>query len=135
MALSPLKTNNRVEEVTVETQPNKTYSLDLKKGEIGSLIDGEQALRQFILKAIETARFRFLIYSDEYGSELDSLIGEDISQELLNTEIPRVITDALIYDDRVKAVNNFVITRESDKLFITFSVDTVGGIINQEVTI
>lgn len=136
MALSPLQNQTaRAEEVQAETQPNKTYKLDYEKGEISNLIDGEAALRQFIRKAIETARFRFLIYDSEYGSELDALIGQDVSIELLETEIKRMVQESLIYDDRISAVNNITITRESDKLFINFDVDTTEGTITEEVTI
>jgi phage baseplate assembly protein W len=125
-----------VTEEDVSPIPTRTYALDLDTGEIGGIIDGEDAIRQFIRKAVLTARFRFLIYDDEYGCELEDLIGQDVSFELLNSEIPRVITEALIYDDRVEDVTNFDIQREGDKLFIAFTVVlTSGNAINEEVTI
>jgi phage baseplate assembly protein W len=111
-----------VTEEDVTPIPTRTYALDLDTGEIGGIIDGEDAIRQFIRKAILTARFRFLIYDDEYGCELEDLIGQDVSFELLNIEIPRVITEALIYDDRIQNVTDFDIQREGDKLFIAFRV-------------
>ncbi|MEH7521680.1 DUF2634 domain-containing protein [Bacillus sp. JJ1503] len=130
MALSPLETlEERV--LTVEEQetiePSKTYRLGYESNEISGLIDGEEALRQFVVKAIRTARFRFLIYDNQYGSELEELIGADVSLELLQTEIPRVIREALIYDDRVADVVDFEIVRESDKLFVSFRVVTTTG--------
>lgn len=94
--------------------PTRTYALNLDTGEINGIIDEEDAIRQFIRKAILTARFRFLIYNDEYGCELEELIGQDVPFELLQSEIPRVITEALIYDDRIKDVSYFDIQRESD---------------------
>jgi phage baseplate assembly protein W len=135
MALSPLQTNNRVVEVQADPQPTKTYNLNYTDGEIGTFIDGEQAIRQFVRKVIETARFRFLIYNEQYGSEMYDLIGQDVSSELLNAEIPRIVKDALIYDDRVNDVTNFEIKREGDKLFISFKVDTEEGVIKEEVTV
>lgn len=131
MALSPLQTiEQRV--LTVDEQeiiePSKTYRLGYDTNEISGLIDGEEALRQFIIKAIRTARFRFLIYDNQYGSELEELIGSDVSLELLQTEIPRVITDALIYDDRVADVVDFEIVRESDRLFVSFRVVTTTSV-------
>lgn len=130
MALSPFEP---IEERVIEAneteivEPSKTYRLSYETSEIGGLIDGEDALRQFIVKAIRTARFRFLIYDDQYGSELEELIGADVSLELLQMEIPRVITEALIYDDRVADVVDFEIVRESDKLFVSFRVVTTTG--------
>lgn len=140
MALSP------IEPITDETEfadvteedvapiPTRTYALDIDTGEIGGIIDGEEAIRQFIRKAILTARFRFLIYDDEYGCELEDLIGQDVPYELLNAEIPRVITEALIYDDRVQDVTNFDIKRDGDNLYISFLVTlTNGNEINESV--
>lgn len=136
MALSPLKPRtNRAEEVQTERQPNNTYEIDYTSGTLGGMIDGRKAIRQFARKAVQTARFRFFIYDDDYGSELDELIGKDVSIEFLNEEIPRVIREALIYDDRVKDVNNFNVDRQVDKVFVSFSVETVEGVINEEVTL
>ncbi|MFT4413182.1 DUF2634 domain-containing protein [Fredinandcohnia humi] len=123
MALSPLQEYERFEETTAQTESSKTYHFDFTTGQFtGKLIDGEEALLQFIHKAIKTARFRYLIYDDQYGCELEDLIGQDISNELLETEIPRLITEALIYDDRIELVRNFSVVREKDKLYVSFEV-------------
>ncbi|CCF14208.1 phage protein [Brevibacillus laterosporus GI-9] len=138
MALSPLqRLEDRVIQSEPEVQPTLTYSLDFNTGDIGGMVDGETAIRQFIRKAILTARFRFPIYDGEYGCELVDLIGEDLPMELLRSEIPRVITESLIYDDRIDDVYGFEIEREADKLTVSFSVDTTDGlmleIIREEV--
>lgn len=137
MAINPLlPQDERYIESEPEIQPSRTYALDFDNNEMGGIIDCEQAIRQFIRKAIKTPRFRFLIYDDEYGCELDDLIGANISDALLQTEIPRVIREALIYDDRIENVSNFVITRKKDMVFIEFTVTTSDGtIIDEEVTL
>ncbi|MCR8939853.1 DUF2634 domain-containing protein [Brevibacillus laterosporus] len=129
MALSPLqRLEDRVIQSEPDTQPTLTYSLDFDTGDIGGMIDGETAIRQFIRKVIMTARFRFPIYDGEYGCELIDLIGQDLPMELLRSEIPRVITEALIYDDRIDDVYDFEIEREADKLTVSFYVDTTDGL-------
>lgn len=124
MALSPLqRREERFQPITISPAPTKTYAFNFRNGELEDrLIDGEEALRQFILKTILTARYRFLIYDNQYGCELDGLLGQDISYELMRSEITRMIREALIYDDRIIDVGNFQIQRESDKLFVTFTV-------------
>lgn len=106
-------------------EPSKTYAL--LNGRIGGTIDGEEAVMQFISKAIRTARNRFLIYTDEYGSELSELIGENVTRELLDDEIPRIITEAIIYDDRIASVDNFTITTTSDNVNVAFTVTLATG--------
>ncbi|MCR8997962.1 DUF2634 domain-containing protein [Brevibacillus laterosporus] len=136
MALSPLqRLEDRVIQSEPEVQPTLTYSLDFDMGDIGGMIDGETAVRQFIRKAIITARFRFPIYDGEYGCELVDLIGEDLPNELLRSEIPRVITEALIYDDRIDDVYDFEIEREADKLTVSFYVDTTDGLTIETVEV
>jgi phage baseplate assembly protein W len=136
MALSPFATTeDRAVEITAVPLPSKTYALDLGAEEIGGVIDGIDAVKQFIRKAIATARFRFMIYSADYGSEIDALIGQDVPDALLQAEIPRVIIDALIYDDRILGVSGFIIERVADGLYVTFAVDSIYGAVNGEVTL
>jgi hypothetical protein len=140
MALSPFQPLNErviVSEENPTIAPSKTYRLSYESNQIKGWIDGEDALRQFILKAIKTTRFRFFIYDSQYGSELEDLIGADVPMELLQTEIPRIITDTLIYDDRIADVVDFEITRDNDKLSVSFRVVTVtgGNLIMDEVEV
>ncbi|MNO23237.1 hypothetical protein D3C76_130370 [compost metagenome] len=137
MALSPLqRREERYEEAKPTTLPSRTYALDFETGQvIERIIDGTEAVRQFIRKAIQTARYRYLIYNSQYGCEIESLLGQDISQQLLKSEITRVITEALREDDRVASVDQFQIVRENDKLFVTFTVHTTQGAVRQEVRI
>lgn len=135
MALSPLQ---RREERYVEAKPvpmsSRTYVLDFDTGQVTEkAVDGKEAVTQCIRKAILTARYRYLIYNGQYGCEIESLLGQDISPQLLHSEIKRVITESLREDDRIQAVEQFHIVRESDKLFVSFTVNTAEGAIEQEV--
>jgi len=138
MALSPLSPieddDNRVVVAEDSVEPTKTY--ELKDGFIGGYIDGESALRQTVVKALRTARYRFLVYDDDYGAELDDVIASELPFELLEHEVPRAIKDALIMDDRISDVVDFVMSQEGDALYVTFKVVTVNGDeLNEEVTI
>lgn len=114
--------------VDSRTQPSKTYALDLmNKTLTNDTIDGESALRQFVVKTTLTARFRYLIYSTDYGCELEELIGKDVSEELLKVEIPRVVKEALLIDDRIEDVLDFSIDNQDGTLIISFRVVAVEG--------
>ena len=65
-----------------EEGTSRTYLIDWDRGRIGGLTDGEEAVRQFIRKALMTPRFKCLIYDSQYGSEIqDSLMDPDTSME------------------------------------------------------
>lgn len=121
-------------DVPSTVEPSLTYQL--LSNRLGGLIDGEEAIKQFIHKAIRTPRNRFLIYDDQYGCELEDLIGANVTRELLYDELPRVITEAIIYDDRIESVTNFNVQQLGDKTYINFTVGLVnGGTIESEVTV
>ncbi|MFS0841174.1 DUF2634 domain-containing protein [Paenibacillus sp. 1P03SA] len=131
MALSPLaNVSERVIFTTQDTQPSKTYQFDFERGEFtGGFVDNEDAIRQFIRKTLVTSRYRYLIYDRSYGSELETLIGADVTPEFLNAEIPRIIQDALLYDERIDDVYEFEITKDpgGDAVVVSFSVSTADG--------
>ncbi|WP_054955054.1 DUF2634 domain-containing protein [Paenibacillus dakarensis] len=138
MALSPLQpVDIAAEELAeiAEEQPLKTYALDFDNGVLGGVVDGIDAIKQFVVKAIKTSRYRFAIYDDDYGSEIDDLIGSSATLSLLETEIPRVIEEALLYDDRITDVYDFELTREGDRLYVSFYVEINEETIPMEVTI
>lgn len=124
------------ESITVQSPP-VTYGKELDfdfetcefKLEDGSpkVLEGVEALRIWIVKTILTARYRFPIYSFNYGCELEDLIGYDIPKVVLEAEIPRVIREALIYDPRISDVRDFSIERESDYVKVEFTVITFDG--------
>lgn len=123
--LSPIVSNDPNEE---QTLPSLTYVLNFETGEIENIfIDGQRALEQFVIKTILTPRFRHLIYSTDYGSEIEDVLTEDLPFAFLQYEIPRLIEEALLVDDRIQSVENFVVTQDSDGLYVEFDIFTMDG--------
>ncbi len=69
------------EVVEAKEKPSKTYKLDLDKGRIMGMVDGQEAVRQAIRKAIITPRFKCLIYNSQYGSEIEEAITQKDATE------------------------------------------------------
>ena len=136
MPLVPDFSEEELAELLAETaddtvQPSKTYRLDFENGRLGGFIDEKEALQQAVHKALITARERFLIYTDEYGCEIEDLIGASVTKSFVETEIPRVIEEALIYDDRIESVNDLTVTASGDTVIISFSITDSNG---EEIT-
>ena len=67
-----------------EVETSKTYRIDWENGRISGYVDGIEAMKQFIKKAILTPRFKCLIYDSQYGSEIrDTLIAPGITREYI----------------------------------------------------
>ncbi|EJA0855086.1 DUF2634 domain-containing protein [Listeria monocytogenes] len=115
---------------------SNTYEIDfVNKRLTGKMIDGLNAIRQFVHLAIQISRFKYPIYSDDYGSELFDLItDEEATDELIENEIPRLVSEAIEFDDRIESVDHFFIEKIEDAYFISFDVTTTEGVIEvQEV--
>ncbi|MBY0117845.1 DUF2634 domain-containing protein [Paenibacillus xylanexedens] len=127
MALTP-DLNIQVPDLfSSEVQPTRTYSFDPATGEIGRAIDGLEAMKQFIIKAIRTIRFEHVIYPESYGTESDTVVGLATSAGFVASELPRVITEALIYDERISEVKDFDVEQQGDTATVSFTVVTNEG--------
>lgn len=116
--------------------PSKTYKLDLDKGRIIGIVDGQEAVRQAIRKAIITPRFKCLIYNNQYGSEIkEAIIQKDATREYTETVVPGFVRDALRPDTRVTGVSNFTFEFEGDEARISFDADTIYGTVKIEEVI
>ena len=108
--------------------PSKTYAIDFENGRIAGSIDGIEAVKQAIIKAIITPRFKCLIYTDEYGSEIqEDVIAESADIDYLEAVIPDYIQEALSDDDRILEVGDFEVEIIDDSAYIKFIADTVYG--------
>ena len=120
-----------IAELEVEReQPSKTYRLDFERGRIFAVgsCDGLDAVNQYIKKALLTPRFRCLIYDNQYGSEIkQTIIADDVSTEYIETEMPRLVKDALLIDTRILDVYDFFFSFEHEKAQISFKAITVFG--------
>ena len=121
-------------ELEEEQQPSLTFGIDFEKGRIVGMIDGLEAVKQAVFLILQTERYRYLIYSADYGSELEGLIGRD--PLFVQSEIKRRIREALMQDDRIEDVTNFNIRFNGDSALVRFTVVSVFGDFEaeQEVT-
>ncbi|MBH7464776.1 DUF2634 domain-containing protein, partial [Clostridioides difficile] len=63
----------------VRQEPSKTFKLNMERNKVDGICDDVEALKQTIFLTLNTERYQHLIYSWNYGAELNDLIGEPIS--------------------------------------------------------
>lgn len=112
------------------TLPSRTLKMDHDWKTITGTIDQIQAVEQAVFLILTTERYQWLIFSWDYGVELQNLIGKD--PEYCIPEIERRIREALLQDDRITAVENFEFERTEQKVLTTFTVISIFGNINVE---
>ncbi|EQF26318.1 hypothetical protein QEW_1353 [Clostridioides difficile CD160] len=106
----------------VREEPSKTFKLNIEKNKVDGICDDVEALKQTIFLTLNTERYEHLIYSRNYGVELNDLIGEPIS--FVIPELERRIKEALILDDRIENVDNFEFENQKGKVQCKFIVHT-----------
>lgn len=120
-----------IQEVEQEIErPSKTYKLDFKRGRIFAVgsCDGLEAVNQFIHKTLLTPRFRCLIYDNQYGSEIkQTIIAGDVTPEYIETDLPRLVKDALLVDSRILDVYDFSISLADERALVYFQAATIFG--------
>ena len=109
----------------LESEPSKTYAMNLDNSIFTGKIDETEAIKQAILKMINTERYQHEIYSWDYGIELADLYGKPF--DFVRCEINR-IRDTLMADDRIEDVGEFEVERIGKReLLVKFTVKTVQG--------
>lgn len=107
------------------TLPSRTLKMDHDYKTINGTIDQIQAVEQAVFLILTTERYQWLIFSWDYGVELQNLIGKD--PEYCIPEIERRIREALLQDDRITAVENFQFELNKRKVLTTFTVISIFG--------
>jgi hypothetical protein len=125
-----------------ETETPKEYAWDfanneflLKDGKV-QVVEKLEAIKIKVYKALITQRYRYLIYSWDYGSEFEQLIGQKYSKELTNAEALRFTQDTLkAYIDKgwITAIKDFETSFAGDELSISFTIVTPYGEANINV--
>ena len=132
--LFPFFGDAAVETAAVENLPlYKEVAWDFKnnipvmeKGDF-KIVTGNEAIKTWVYKTMKTERFRYEIYSWDYGSELEGLIGQSYTPNLTKAECIRYIKEALLINPYIRNVVNVAVSFEKGHLFIDAKLETVYG--------
>lgn len=134
MATTPqLPDINISEGIDNAVYPTRTFYVDKATGRINRITDGQEAMCQAVDIILNTERYAWKIYTPNFGSELNGLIGK--SRAFVMNAIPRRIRDALLMDDRILSAENFLFGGEYEILTVSFLVNTIYGQISSSVAV
>jgi len=120
--------------LTYVDRPTNTFIIDWESKRIIGMDSGLAAMRQAVDIVLNTERFRWQIYSPNFGIELEELIGEEY--DYVTSEIARRVEDAFSTDSRVLSVGDFIYTDQGHStLKCSSKVNTIFGPVQAEVTV
>lgn len=102
-----------------------TFRLDVDNNVVLGMTDEQDAIKQAIYLTLGTERFQWVIFSWNYGVEFDELFGMPISWVI--PEVKRRISEALLQDARIEAVDGFEFEVGKGKLTVNFIARTIYG--------
>lgn len=115
-------------------QPSLTFKIDFERNRIIGKVDKREAIIQMLQLLLNTERYAYSIYSSQWGTENEKLIGKDY--DFITAEIKRTITDAIMVDDRIVSVTDFIINQTGlDSVEISFIVNSIEGPINMSMEV
>lgn len=118
--------DDQVDDPEDDEDVETSLTFKVNSGRIGGKIDDQEAMIQAISKIMETERSVYPIYSEDYGNDLDELVGK--SFDFIETEIERVLEEAFEEDERVTGVSVDAIEEtDSTSLIVTATVSTIYG--------
>lgn len=121
-------------EISVVTMPSKQHRMDSSKNRILGTCDSLEAVKQSVFKILNSERYKYLIYSWNYGIELMDLYGKP--PMFVCAEIERRVEDALIQDDRITSIDEFEFDiSKKGVVSVTFTVHTIFGDLDEEMVV
>ena len=114
----------------LKTQSSKTYRLSEEN--IGGICDNLDAVKQAIYLILSVERYKYPIYSWNYGVELEDLYGQPLS--FIIPELERRIKEALMQDDRITNVDGFSFDVNKSNVIVKFTVHSIyGSVVGEKV--
>lgn len=111
------------------------YGINFETGQLtGELVYGAEALAVWAWLALQTVRFSSMLYSDDYGCELQSLIGERHSPAYYQTLVRAMIVECVTQNKLITGIDKFSCEIEDTSIHAEFELVTAIGTETMEVT-
>ena len=125
MSILPSFLTEELREESRKTAPRELveYGLDFKTGQLtGRLVRGVEALKVWVWLCLHTQRYRYPLYSWDYGADIEQYIGEALPDEFLADDLREEIASALCVHPSITGVEDFSYTREGSRAVVRFRV-------------
>ena len=98
------------------------------------IVEGIEALKVWVYKTIKTTRFKYLVYSNAYGTSIKSFIGKVFTEEV-KRDFKKEVVEALLINNYIESVSIIEYKLDYDKLFLSLKIETkINKTLNFEVS-
>lgn len=131
MSILPTFWEDTVESLTIATSTLPTpreYGIDFETGKLtGAIVKDKEAIKVWIWNCLHTERFRYAIYSWQYGVEYEQYIGQTVADDFLTADAQIETEEALMVCPYITGISDFEISFSGSTLSISFTAETTLG--------
>jgi len=125
MATLPQSSIDLSKGVAFQDQPSLTWIADPVTHRLRGRGGSYEAVRQAVEVIVNVERFHWQIYTPNFGTDFDNLLGRDAGYAA--SELQRRLADAFLPDNRILGIANFSYTANAGVLTASVIVNTVFG--------
>lgn len=140
-----VSSTSQLDSTTSVSSSGKSPEFDFETGDF-VVVDGKvqtvtglSAVKQWIKKVFKTEKNKYKIYNttntDKYGVALLELITSKYPTAYIQAQVQTIITEALLKNSDITAVNDFSFTKDKNLLNVDFTVTTIYGTSTESVVI
>lgn len=111
--------------VVFADQPSLTWIADPVTNRLRGRGDNYEAVRQAVEIIVSVERFKWQIYTPNFGTDYDGLLGTEPGYAA--SELRRRLEDAFLPDNRILEIRDYSYTFRGVSLTVTFTARTVFG--------
>lgn len=111
--------------VVFQDQPSLTWIADPVTRRLRGRGDNWEAVRQAVEVIVNVERFKWQIYTPNFGTDYGGLLGTDPGYAA--SELRRRLEDAFLPDNRILGIKDYAYTFRDVSLTVTFTALTVFG--------
>lgn len=106
----------------------KEYGIDFETGQLtGKKVEGLEAVKVWAWLALHTPRYRYYVYSWDYGQEYEDMIGKGYTDAYLKMELQRMTEECLTVNPFITGIENFEMSKDGDHVKLSFLLVTTLG--------
>lgn len=106
----------------------KEYGMNFTTGQLtGEIVEDLEAIKVWVWCCLHSERYRYPIYSWQYGVEYEQYFGETLTADYLNGDCKTETEEALKVNPWIIGVTNFSAEMEGSRLHISFTLETDFG--------
>lgn len=110
-----------------ETDWDFERNVPIYKNGSPSIVTGKRAVLVWAWKALHTKRYKYDIYTWNYGNEIESLVGQSFTNELKQSEAIRYVKECLLVNPYIKDVTDVLVTFNESRISISCKIITIYG--------